>query len=252
MKTLIKTDKVIKVDPWSVINLRKFVKRYIRWEPEDYINGLNERLPDWISNYITVEIPLDTVILPSYVISPIPPVLKNIIKPNYSSIIHPDNFSYFDLYKVVDDPNGEIMNVSIGVGVDYRMFKDEMVRIQNMLLTFEYILLNYPKKAYLFINPMGIASEEDLIKALNSLKWAQGKSYSNFPRRDSKLIKKLLTLEEHLTLFLNFLYALHAYKFDDDGIASWLFKPYSDLVKGYGCDFEEALSIIEFASALLS
>jgi hypothetical protein len=199
-------------------------------------------------------------------ISSIPPTLKNVIKPERKNIILYESFSSFDLYKVVDDPNGEITNTAIGVDVNYRVNKDDAARIESMLLTVEYLHSDYDDKTLFISTVLGEDSvnENTLTKALNTLTQLHGKNYSDFWRDYSivdypsyfsrwypELINELIMVEEHLNLFLNFLYALHSQDFDNKGIMSWLFKHYSDLIKGYGCDFEEALSVVEFASALL-
>jgi hypothetical protein len=253
VKTLIKTDKVIEIDPMNIVNLYKFVRQYIGWKSQDYLNELGKRFPNKLDNYISVEIPLDVVILPSYMLLEVPPTLKNVIKPKHRDAIYPENFSYFDLYKVVDDPNGEITDTTINIGVNYYTFESGVARIRSMLLVVEYLHSNHHDKT-LYITTIldtGFTTKESLTKALNSLMWARGRSYSSFRNVDSKLIRKLIMIEENLTLFLNFLYALHTHKFDSTDMASWLFKYYSDLVRGFGCNFEEALSVVEFASALL-
>jgi hypothetical protein len=253
VKTLIKTDKVIKVDPRNVIDLYKFVKHYILWEPQDYLNELDKRFPNRFGNRIIAEIPLDVVILPSYMLLEVPQTLANVIKPKQSDVILPENFSYFDLYKVVDDPNGEITDTVISTIIDYHMFEDDAARIRNILLTVEHLYSEHHDKT-LYIGTIldtGFTVEETLTKALNSLRWARGRSYSSFSSVNSKLIRKLLMIEENLTLFLNFLYALHTHKFDGMDIVSWLFKPYSDLVKGFGCEFEDVLSMAKVVSAFM-
>jgi hypothetical protein len=252
-KTLIKTDKVIKTNPENILNFYKFVRHYMHWDPQGYIDELNKAFPDRLDNHERFEIPLDIVILPSYMISRIPSTLKNVIKPKRQSIILYENFSSFDVYKVVDDPNGEITDTTIGVGIDYRANKDDVARIRTMLLTVEYLHSDYDSKTLFISTVLGdeYANRDTLTKALDTLTQLHGKSYSDFSRWYPRLIEKLIMVEEHLTLFLNFLYALHSQDFDNKGIMSWLFKPYSDLIKGYGCNFEEALSVVEFASSLL-
>jgi hypothetical protein len=253
MKTLIKTDKVIKIDPRNVVDFYRFVKHYIHWEYEDYRNELNKRFPDKISDYIAVGIPLDAVILPSYMISEVPTTLEHIIKPERKDAIYLEDFSYFNLYKVVDDPNGGVTNTVISFSIDYHE-SEGAARIQGMLLTVEYLhSKNRNKTLYVdAIFDKDFISEDALIRALNFLSWARGRSYSDFPQKGSSLMQRLLDLERSLTVFLNFLHALYTNRFDDDEIVSWLFKPYSDLVKGFGCEFEEAvLSAVKIISAFL-
>lgn len=158
MKTLIKIDKVIKIDPRNVIDLYKFVKRYIRWEPRDYLNELDKRFPNRFGNHTTAEIPLDIVILPSYMFLQVPSTLEGIIKPQHSDVIRPENFSYFGLYKVVDDPNGKIMDMVITIDVGYRRF-DKVTEIQNMLLTIEYLQKQSQAKKREKIKKGGICSK---------------------------------------------------------------------------------------------
>jgi hypothetical protein len=122
-----------------------------------------------------------------------------------------------------------------------------------MLLTVEYLHSEYGDKT-LYVGAVldeDFVNERTLTEALGYLMQVNGKSYSDFSQKYSRLMQRLLDLGESLTVFLNFLHTLHAHKFDGDDMASLLFKYYSELIRGYGCDFEEALSVVEFASALL-
>jgi hypothetical protein len=243
MKTLIKTDKVIKIDPREVVNLYKFIRRYMQWEPKEYLSRLDKILPNRLENYIYSEIPLDFVILPTYMVSPLPPNFKGIIKPKRRDVIYLENFSYFDLYKVVEDPNGKITDAVVTVGVNYREFEGT-VGIERVLLRVEYLRSSFPYQPLFLFSNLGapFVSEDTLEDILRVLRWAQGRSYSNFQRESSRLMRKLFELEENLTAFLNFLHALHTHKFDGMDMTSWLFKRYSDTIKGLGCNFEDAFS----------
>jgi hypothetical protein len=257
-KTLIKTDKVIKVNPWNVTGFYRFIKHYIGWNPEDYLKELskrspkNKRLPKAYRDHTDVRIPLDIVIIPSYMVSRVPKTLQHVVIPERKDIISPENFSYFNVYKVVDDPYGEITKTYISVSV-YPRESEELVRIQAMMVKVEYLYSYYADESLYFKAQLerGLITERLLTEALEYLIRADGKSYSDLPHEDPMLTVRLLDIEESLTSFLNFLYALHTHKFEGNDMASWLFKPYSDLIRGYGCDFEEALSVVEFASALL-
>jgi len=252
MYTLVKTGKVIKVDLRNIIDIYRFVKRYMQWEPQEYLSRLDKIFPNRFENYTYSEIPIDIVMLPTYMISSFPPSFKGVIKPKRRDVIYLENFSYFDLYKVVEDPNGKITDAYVSVGINYFEFEGT-VGVKSMSLTVEYLHGGFPYQSLFLFSNLGspFMDENTLGNILKTLRWAQGRSYSNFPRRGSKLMRKLLELEETFTIFLNFLHALHTHKFDGTDMTSWLFKPYSDLVKGFGCEFEDAIVAARTVSAFL-
>jgi hypothetical protein len=250
MYTLVKTGEVIKVNPRVVVDIYKFARHYIQWDPQEYFNKVDKMRPNRLENYVYTEIPINVVLLPTYMISPIPPSFKGIIKPKRRDVIYPENFSYFDLYKVVEDPNGKITDAVVSAGIVHRRLED-VVGIRSLSLTLDYLRSSYPYQSlFLFTNLDEFFTSENILEnILKVLRWARGRSYSNFSRENSRLMRKLLYFEETFTVFLNFLYTLHTHEFDDTDMVGWLFKPYSELVKGFGCKFEDAISVVKVVSA---
>jgi len=207
METLIKTGEVLKIDPKNVVDLYRFIGRYMVWKSEDYEEKWNKLFPDLFQPVEFIKIPLDHIWLPSFMISPIPPTFNGIIKPKRRDAIYHENFSYFDLYKLTYAPNGRLTGAFIDVIVNCYS-PDGIIDIQGITLIIEYRASRNPKETLFIHSPVGRNpdTEEELIKAVRTLGWARGKRYSNFLKANSKLIGRLLAIEKSLTTFINFLY----------------------------------------------
>jgi hypothetical protein len=254
MKILVKTGKTIKVDPSNVLGFRKFIKEYIHWDPEDYMNKLNEVMPNSYKELLHISIPVNTLILPTYMIKHVPKVLKTFLKPKRRDVIYPENFSYFDFYQLVDHPNGVITDSKLTIAVGYDGNK-KPVTIRYMYLDIETEKLSFGFPALTFSTDFRdwFVSDKTFKSFLDTLMWARGRKYPDLSDEYSILLKKLRIIEESLTVFLNFFYILHTFNFDNmNYITDWLFKNYSDIIKGYGCDFEEVLDTMEFIFSLAS
>jgi len=81
---------------------------------------------------------------------------------------------------------------------------------------------------------------------LRKLRWAMGRKYSNFSwkGKESKVFTHLYNIEKGMFILVNFLYTLYTGNLKTDDTEYNLFKPYTELLQGYGNTFEEVVSII--------
>jgi hypothetical protein len=81
---------------------------------------------------------------------------------------------------------------------------------------------------------------------LRKLRWAMGRKHSNFSWRgkESEVLDYLYNIENDMLILVNFLYTLYTGNLKADDTEYNLFKPYVELLQGYGNTFEEVVSTI--------
>jgi len=277
-KNLVKTDKVIKVKPEDILKIYKYAKYVMSWDPNEFIEKLKEIYPhinkreyadriQFLSNDIKdgikILVPVDTVILPTYMRDKDYMLLKayrGLIEHKTSDVIDINEFSLFDVYKVVDKPFGRLSHVDFAAWIEYRNeIKSYGIKVLGISIVDRR--LGYHSRDLLTgtvfsENPF---DEELNLRYLKIVKQLQGVKYSDLPNVKEianfgfkkGILGSMLWLERDLTATLNLVHFLHSHEFDKNDIIGWLFKPYSDLVKGFGCKFEDALVLADVISAFL-
>jgi len=267
-KNLVKTDKVIMVNPENLLTLYRYAKYYIKWESEEFIKKLREIYPlvresnyydyyekvqfvkkDNIEEGIRFYIPLNYVLLPTYLHIYVPEPYKNIIKSKKSDVIDINEFSLFNVYQVVDDVNGRFSLVKLGVSIEYRDNIDCYgVKALEVFAKDKYI--KSPQDFLIMSVFHDLIREEDkfagylkIIKKLQGTKYSELEEYQerNYFYRIKEDILDIFWLEESLITTINLINALYTNEFDENDIIGQLLKPYSDTFKGFGCKFEEVL-----------
>jgi len=266
-KNLIKTDKVIKVDPEKILNLYKYAKYHIIWESKEIAKkweefrkymgnrGYNEvrsLVGEDPTGALGIYIPVNFVILPTYMhdrVFKITEYYRDIIEPKISPVVDVNEFSLFDLYKVVEEPTGRLGLVDFAIGIRYRRdIGNYGIKTLSIIIEDRHA---GPPSRYTLTGSTFLEDpydEESTFLSLEAVKSVQGVSYSDLPsiiERGQDILKNLeegmLWLERDLTITLNLIYFLHSHEFDENDAVGWLFKPYSDIIKGFGCDFDDAL-----------
>ena len=261
-KNLIKTDKVLKVDPFDILSLYKYVKYHMQWESKEFTKRLleyssrKEKLRhEYSDRYerigffemgdvlrgIYLYIPLNIVFLPTYMRIEVLEMYRDILQSKKSEVVDVNELSFFNAYKVVDDPDGRFGSVTLGIWIEYR--KD----IDNYGAKALYVTIEDKKLGKKPLdNNISITSvfhtlfreEDTFVKYLERMKKLHGKKYSEVKDIDDSDIS---WLEAVLTTTINLINALRTVEFDENSVEGWLLKPYSDTFKGFGCDFDEAL-----------
>jgi hypothetical protein len=286
MKTLVKTGKVIKIKPEDVLSsVYKYVKYEMNWNPDAFTKKLREISPyldklkldgkvklmgdNDVKSGIEIEVPVDTVILPVYMRDKDYLRFKfyeGLIEHKTKDVVDIEEFSLFDVYKVVDKPFGKLDKVYFSTWINYRKdinsygIKMFGISISGGPNELSRIVGLY--KTYLTFTAIteGSYDEEFIIKHLNTIKRLQGTPYSELPWIEAKstdpyeenIRQGMLFIERDLTAVLNLIHFLHSHEFNENDIIGWLFKSYSDLVKSFGCEFDNALSsLIRVISAFM-
>jgi hypothetical protein len=258
MKTLVKTGKVMKIDPYELLNLYRYARYHIRWEPEGFIEKLKEiyqyrdqkkylrriKFHDEnnISKGVVVNIPVNIVILPSFIHNKVTRSYKGLIRLRNldKASVSIDNISYFDVYKVVNSPTKgkfDEINLSISIIPD---------RVDgNYALDYLWIDVRESYLSRAFMQPLIEAvillhyeGDVTIKRNIDYVKQIEGTSYS---RLSQDTMYSISHIEENLTLTLNLFHTLYSYNFEEDDVVGWLFKQYSDTVRSFGCEFEEAI-----------
>jgi Uri superfamily endonuclease len=237
-RTLIKTDKTIKFDPRNLITLYRFAKYYMNWDPT-YLQGPAYL---YIGDSIYEGFQVETILLPTYMTLPVPSAIRDLFKPKHSDIIDIKNFSYFDFYKVVKVPDGRLFSVSFNVDIRQRVL-DKAVGFDSLSMHFDYFNKgSLSSRIFIASFDLPTADERSIEASLKSLMDIQGVSYSDLESSYPEYIKRrLILIEETLTVLLNFIHFLYTYEFETEKLASQMLKKYSDLIKGFGCEFENML-----------
>jgi hypothetical protein len=256
MKTLVKTGKVIKVNPLEILDLYKFAKYNMRWKPEDFIKNLSEIYPYRQSEYVgkikfldennvsmgaVINIPISFVILPSVMHIEVPRFYRDIIKTKRLNKISIDDISYFNVYQVVNsftEGKFDEANLSILIAL-HRIDKNYAIRSMWLEFRDKYLSRSY-KQPFIEATVFDTFPDEDTVKRyIDFVRKVQGVSYSELSQEVRNGIK---WIEEDLTLTLNLFHTLYSYNFEGNDVVGLLFKEYSDLVKSFGCKFDDALS----------
>lgn len=267
-KNLVKTGRVIKVNPYDILSLYKYAKYHIQWESRELIKKLMEIYPyrkelgnedyDVFYNYgggvlfegegvekdVSIHIPLNFLLLPVYIHGIVPPSYEyekiiDVIEPDKNDVVDMDKLSLFNVYQVVDDAKGRINVVKLVISIEYR--KD----IRNYgigaldVIADDIPTIEDPERLSILSLVYDSSDEEERIaKYLGKIRELQGKKYSEIGRfRDG-----IEWVEERLITTINLINALYTSKFDENDIIGWMLKQYSDTFKGFGCEFEDMLS----------
>jgi len=271
MGSLIKTGEVVKVDPRDISDLYQFIRRVITLDLNDYFNFLGQAKKDpnfypgfFTTNLILVYFTTSLLLVPKYMYSRIPRILKNNTKVQHRDKIEYEKFSYFDVYRFDDKSDGEIEKVEFEVEIRPDSFLKE-ARIFALKLN---VAASEPdnkssnfydkvpfKDQFCFFSTLIHEKRDDIesfVKDLRTLYWIQGKSYSKFPkRRRGGVVDRIEHIEDHMILFINFLYTLYTGEFEKNTPGGRLFEPFTKILKELGDTFENALEWIKVFGILI-
>jgi hypothetical protein len=224
----------------------------------DYLNFLREEAKE-DSNFYTAFLTTNLLLVPKYMYSRIPRILKNNTKVQHRDKIEYEKFSYFDVYRFDNKSDGEIEKVEFEVQFGPSSFFLERARIFALKLNIaasepdnksSNFYDNVPFKdrfcSFSTLIHENYDDIESFEKDLRTLCWIQGKSYSKFPkRRRGGVVDRIEHIEEHMILFTNFLYTLYTGEFEKNTPGSRLFEPITKFLKELGDTFENALEWLE-------
>jgi hypothetical protein len=265
MKALIKTDKTLKIEPVDLVNLYKYAKYYIDWESDDFIGKLNEifpyrKLPEYskrikfrdekvIGLGASVYIPLDYILLPSHIYTRISKRIEDLDNPKGSERVSVDNLLLLDLYKVAPSPEDKFESIYLGIQISYSSFRDRYV-ISSLWLNAKDKRSSKSRRSRHYLIGMfffdGFKEESEIIEYIGTMEQLEGKKYSKL---DAVVFRNILWVEKSLILVTNLFHVLHSNKFDENDLVDSLFKKHSDLVKGFGDEFEDIISPVKVISA---
>jgi hypothetical protein len=224
------------------------------WNVEDFINLAGEKVNLSPRMELQVDIRPDFLLLPVYKYSPIPNdfVLSKIgFEPKREDKIKIENFGIFEVCRVIETPDDTNIIIEVGLGLNSGVVKPWMVGVNFEFETKNGYMWSFE---YSYASPLdtGLIWYDDYFR---TLRWARGRRYSSFARlgSNSNVFHNLYVIEKLTFAFVNFLYTLYTLDtFENKSSFEYnLFKPYSDLLRSYGNTFEEALSVVNEAMALI-
>jgi hypothetical protein len=265
--TLVKTDKTVKIEPADLVDLYRYVKYFIDWETDDLTKKLNEifphrKLPEyskrirfWSEKAVdlgtNVYIPLNSILLPSYIYTRISKRIENSGKPKGREKVSINNLSFLDVYQVAPSPEGKFESINLVIQITHSSRRNRYV-INSLELDFEYEHSGKSRRLWHYLIRMpffGVPGEEfEIGKCIETMKQLEGTKYSKL---DTAVLGSILEVELSLVLVLNLLYVLHSNEFNENDMIDSLFKKHSDLVKGSGCKFEDFISAVKLVPLLL-
>jgi hypothetical protein len=268
MYSLIKTDKTVKIEPASLVDLYKYVKCYINWNTDELIKKLNEihpyrKLPEYskrvkfiddnvISIGANVHIPLESLLLPSYIYNRISKEIIDFTKPKRGEKVSIDNLSLLDIYQVVPDPKGKFESVNLGISIRYRVSRG-YYWIDAVWISFENKRSGKSRRSSvdssigMFFFDM-FEEELDLGEYIKTMRQLDGTSYSKL---GENVLRGILNVERSLILVINLFNVLHSYEFNENDVIDSLFKKHSDNIKGFGDKLEDVIAPVKVALAFL-
>jgi len=280
MGSLIKTGEVVKVEPEDIIHLYRYIKKYITLDPKEYLNFLDKLAKEdsdfyddpfyddfdfnsdfFIPNPCPLYVCFTTnfLLVPKYMYSEIPRILKNNTKVQHRDKIEYEKFSYFDVYRFDDKSDGEIEKVEFEVRFEVDFIPDcflEKARIFALKLKVaasepDNKSSNFYDKVlfedrfctfYRILPPLAFYEIKRFEEDLRKLRLVQGISYSKFPKwRRGGVVERIERIEEYMILFTNFLYTLYTGEFEKNTPERRLFEPFTKSLKELGDTFENAL-----------
>jgi hypothetical protein len=202
------------------------------------------------------------LLVPKYMYSEIPRILKNNTKVQHRDKIEYEKFSYFDVYRFDDKSDGEIEKVELEVGFrPYRFVgklgKAKIYSLQLLVAAFEpdnedpnfYDKVPFKDRFcsfYSIFPPLTFHAIKRFEEDLRMLSLVQGKSYSEFPNWcTGGVVESIERIEEYMILFTNFLYTLYTGEFEKNTPKRRLFERFTAILSFFGDNFEEVLSTIK-------
>lgn len=266
MKALIKTDKTLKIEPEDLTNLYKYAKYYIDWKPDELIGKLNEifpyrKLPEYskrikfrdeevIGLGASVFIPLDYILLPPYIYTRISKRIEDLDNPKGREKVSVDNLLLLDLYKVAPSPEDKFESIYLGIQISYSSRGDRYM-IRSLWLNAKDKRLSKSRKSKHYLIGMfffdGFKEESEIVEYIGTMEQLEGKKYSKL---DMVTLRNILWVEKSLILVTNLFHVLYSNEFNENDLVDSLFKKHSDIIKGFGDEFEDIISPVKVISAL--
>jgi hypothetical protein len=255
--TLVKTGKTVKIKPMDFIDLYRYEKYFIEWDTNDLIEKLNKifphrKLPEYskrikfrdekvIDLGANVYIPLNSILLPSYIYSRISKRIKDFEKPKSSEKISVDNLSLLDVYQVAPSPEGKFEYVNLCVQIGYSPSRDRYV-ISSLWLDFKDENSGKSRRSRndwigMFFYDM-FEDEFELGEHIRTMKKLEGAKYSEL---DEVALGNILWVERSFVLVVNLFHVLHSNEFNENDLVDSLFRKHSDVIKSFGDEFEDTI-----------
>jgi len=251
-----KTGEIIRINPQYIVPLHKFFTDFVKWNPDEYLKAVGKKDVKWcpVNGHAVEYLDYKTVIRPKFLLFP---VYRYSAIPKYTVAeelgvefekderIKIENLSLFDVYRVVEDVDPEVeITISSEILPEITPSNEKVVKLFDITVDFK---IGSKKDYYCVIIIWSIWYNN----CLKTLRWAQGRKYFNFASRGlvhSKVASHIYAIENGMFVFLNFLYALYNEHFEEDTVEYKLFKPFSELLQGYGDTFEEVIDMVKLAA----
>jgi hypothetical protein len=231
MKTLTKTENIIKVDPRDVVYLARFIRNLIVWNRE-------ERDKAGVNPYMVWAKP-SVILVPVYRYSAFSLGGKLIPDFKHADIIKLENLSYYRPYTLPEKSN---VKFRIIANHDNEILRPSSVGVNVYRPTV------YGYTVYLEPDNVDMELFERDFRILSSV---EGRDYSEFSGFvNSEIIECLHHLEDSLFVILSFLYMIYSGKYTNYA-ENRFFYPFTEIFRSYGKTFEEALSVAKEVSMFI-
>jgi hypothetical protein len=237
-----KTGETVKVEPRYLPKLHRFILDFINWEPDCFLRytGVNRIMGTDYRLFIEP----DFLLIPAYSFYsiPDPEVIERLgVEPKHSEKIKVEDLLLHEVYKVVGGDSEFTIGIEVGMGM-----WGEWKKVKPWMIEVDFII--EPKYGYGTYYRYGTYLDINLgwyVDYINRLMGTGDKRPLKLNKIGILAINYLYNVERISFALLNFLYTLYmgtALKVDTVGYN--LFRPYTELLRGYGNTFEEVLSSI--------
>jgi len=253
MGTLIKTGKVVEIEPDKVVHFYRFLKNFANWDLNDFVSQYKR--VGGTGTIFPVSTILTTVLIPEYRYSYIPKFFKYYTDIKRADKIDYKNFSRFNIYKIdINDIGGPHIELRVEFAYDKWINKVRVTGVELELTHYSRPRMPHSYKFKTLILPDNTFVKK-LMEGLELLRSLKGKAYSQLPEEQRKQVaESFCAIENNMVIFANLFYPLYMGELEWYGstgeVGRWAFSSVYEFLRQYGADFDDALRTIEGVSRL--
>jgi hypothetical protein len=251
-----KIEKVgsIKINPFDILDMYKFLKGYVKWDLDfysEYLKSIGREEFGWA----VVEISPKFILVPQYRYNYIEKNLSKMAgvkREALNVVLRSENLAGYNVFKIEEGKDAEkdgIESYSLRILTDRRL-KDEAT-VDEIQMVFQLVSQHQNNNSTSICADLSHPAS-DILKieeALRALKRFDGVSRRSFPEGGcSAIFENVEFIENTLMVMLNFFYTIYTgYERDE---FSKLFDPIAGMLRGFGGTFEDLIKTIKFAITL--
>lgn len=241
-------EEIIKVNLEDLPYIHEFFKKTLKWDFNFYDKSLNYARGYLVHGVGTVLIYLTPsfLLIPQYRYSDTKIQDRLGVEVKYDDIIKLENLSTFRVYKVPEDFICRFRNhLDIDINGIYPVKIALEIRPKSSpeLEWKDYHAVHITDSRMIVSNRGPRVNSEILLEALQTIKEAEGKSYSEFAReKESPVVESIFIVEETLFVLLSMLYTFYTNTYSKEDPEHVFFDKLAEVIQGFGDTFDEVIS----------